>query len=341
MKKLCLIEFYSWHSECLDSQIRFLSNSEYSVTLACECRQKNNVEKFRPMVAEIIYFDFKKFASIFKLWFYLIKNKIDIVVFNTAQGSVAWKFMLLPFPKTMKFFGLIHIVKKLETSFGQKIINRKLKNYYLLAEYLENYFPKDQKLKKHSFSSAFFMPFERQTFPKKVDDCWICVPGHLEYKRRDYDFLLSVVQRAGFPKNTKFILLGNSQKGDGQIIMQKIKDRGISGFFICFDGYIPDDEFQSYLNVSDFLLPLIHGNLAEIYKYQISGTFVLSDAYGKTMLCDEAFSHVKGFEYNALYYKTEDDFIRLLQEKQPPLPARNIDFEENRLKYINFLKKNS
>jgi len=300
------------------------------------------MEKLRPLITDLIYFEFKKLGSLFMLRSFLIKNQIDNVIINTAQGNVAWKFMLLPFPKKIQFFGIIHNVKKLYKSFGQKNISRKIKHYYLLAEYLENFFPQTQKLQKQSFSPAFFRPFEQQIFPEKGDDCWICVPGGIEYKRRDYDFLFSVFQQADIPKNTKFILLGNAQKGDGQAVVQKIKSAGLTDFFIWFEDIIPNDTFLSYVNISDFLLPLIHGNLAENYmKYKISGTFVLSDAFGKTMLCDEVFSQVKGFDYNALYYKNEEDFIRLLQEKKAVFIVRNVDFEENRLKYVKPLGNNS
>ena len=340
MKKICLIELYSWHSECLYSQILFLNKSGYNTCLVCDVRLKPIADDFRPLVADVIYFDFKKLGSLFKLWYFLIKNHIRKVIFNTAQGSIILKFMLLPFPKKMQFWGIIHSVNKLGKSTGQKIISRKVKRYYLLAEYLENHFPQISKLQKQSFSTAFSMPFEHQTYHEKGNNIWLCIPGNVEYKRRDYDFLLSAVRRADFPQNIKFILLGNSRKEDGQAIRQKIKSDGLSDFFIWFDKYIPDNIFHSYVQASDFVLPLIHGNLTEIYaKYQISGTFVLSDVHGKTMLCDSVFQQVNGFQYNAFYYGNEDDFVRLLNEKPQALPARKVDFEKNRLKYVNFLER--
>ncbi len=341
-KKVALIEFYTWHSECLYSQLLFLNKSGYSTTLICDIRQKTQVEIHKLLINEIIYYDFKKFISLIKLYFLIQKRKIHCIIFNTAQGSIIWKFLLFPFSNKTKFLGILHNLKKLHNSFGQKIVSRKVKHYYLLASYLTKYFPLEKGLQCQAFSSAFMPEFTPQSLPEKYNDIWICIPGSIEYYRRDYVFLINVVQQKEFPQHIKFILLGNAQKGDGRFFIQKIIEMNLQKHFIWFNSFISNELFQSYLMASDFLLPLIHSfdrTSQDYIKNKVSGTFILSEAYGKTMLCDILFKEEEGFVYPSLFYSDITDFILLISYKLQSVASKKTDFEENRKKYIDFLEK--
>lgn len=339
MKKILLVEFNTWHIECLYAQLRFLSTSGYHTILVCDERMRDIVEKY-DFVSEFVYYDFRKLSSLLHLRSFILDSKIDKVIFNTAQGSLMLKFILLPFWNKVDFYGIIHDTRKLTKSWGQKIISSKMKSYYVLAGYmLKNIPSKSHRL--HKFSSAFFPPFAKQEVVKPKDELWVCIPGTIEYQRRDYDYLLPIIEKGLIPDNVKFILLGNANKGDGLEFMEKIRLIRAERFFISFDSFVPEDQFFSFITASDYLLPLIHPNTnsaTDYTKYKISGIFTLSQVFNKIMLVHALFSKIEDFHYPALFYKDSEELIDYLNGKniirQEDLP---LDFELERKKYISSL----
>ena len=126
MKSIALVELFPYHSECLYSQLLFMQGHA-RVVLICDQRLAPVIKTFGQVYDECVFFDFKEMSSLLKLRSYLIRNKINTVVLNTAQGSLPLKFMLLPFPKRIHFAGIIHETQKLTESFGQRLISRKIK----------------------------------------------------------------------------------------------------------------------------------------------------------------------------------------------------------------------
>ncbi len=342
MKKVCLIELYNMHHECLYSQLLYLRSSGYEVSLVCDFRNANQTDRFSELTRQIRYDDFRKIKSLFRLRRFLIKEGFDTVIFNTAQSSRVARLLLLPFPRRISFIGTIHNLRKLTDSFDQRIIFRKIKRFYLLAEYLLPTFISlsgKRDLRAQPYSSSIFPPVKLQTLEKTTGECWIVVPGSIEYKRRDYEFLLDLAGNSALSPSVRFVLLGNATRSEGPSFIQKVKDLKLSEHFVWFEDFVPEETFQAYIQVADYLLPLIHGEKAlEDYSlYKVSGTFVLAEAFGKILLCPEHFSKVPNFQYKAIYYKNIDHLIELTKVLQPDQITSKIDMNKAREQYISFL----
>ena len=338
MKKAALIEFYRYHHECLYSQILFLENSGYEVVLFCDEKVKPVIDGFNLNI-EILFFDFKKLSSLFRLRKILIRRKFDNVILNTAQGNIALKFCLLPFPKNMHFAGNIHNLKKLGRSRGQAFISRKIKNYYVLDEYI---LPATKSYPQFNFAAyypAFFPSFNLIEFTDKNKDVWICIPGSIEYRRRDYDSLIDIASNCD--DDVKFILLGNASRGDGTDFIEKIKAADVADKFVYFEKFVNNRSFYSYIHASDYLLPLIHPNTPSVEDYKqfkISGIFPLAKAFRKTMLLHDLFKDVSDFNYSCKYYNSNLELLNALSSEPLDKETQPADFNSNRKKYLSLLK---
>lgn len=343
MKKVCLIELYNSHHECLYSQLLYLQQSGYEVTLVCDHRNVKQTECFDNLTKQTKYYDFRKMGSFIRLRRFLINEGFEMVIFNTAQSVRVARLLLFPFPSRISFVGTIHNLRKITDSFDQRIIFRKIKRYYLLADYLLptfNSLAGKRMLKAQPYSSAIFPPLEPEVLEKKNGERWVVIPGSIESKRRDYDFLLEMAKHEKFPSSVRFVLLGNASKSEeGLAFVQKIKDLGLAEHFIWFEKFVPDQTFQAYIRASDYLLSLIHSEKGtEDYSvYKVSGTFVLAEAFNKILLCSRDFAKVPDFKYNAFFYNDIEHLIEFLKAPLPELKTSEIDIEKERKRYISLL----
>lgn len=348
-EKVALVEFNTWHHECLDSQILFLKESGYEVILVNDIRKKTHIEeKPASRMCECLFFDFRKIWSFVELQRYINRNHIGNVILNTAQGSGALKFCVLPFLHKTNIVGTIHNTIKLESSLGQKLIIRKIRKVYVLSPYLVRSMTMHQNLKSAVFSPVFFPEKPCADIVKPQDETWACIPGNVEYGRRDYGFLVQVAtsirRNMSDGRKIKFIILGNIMKGDGIRLKHAIQEYGLQDLFVTFREFVPDDIFNAYVMHSDVILPLVHPEIpgGESYtRYKISGSFSIAKSAGKLMLCHCMFKGIDGFDYNAMFYSNMDDFMHLLRNRQTvtdyPIPGRD-EFERNRLQYISLLE---
>lgn len=338
MKKVMLVELFSYHSECLYSQIKFLRYANVDLTLVVDERLKKIVEELE-LGIDILTFDFKKFSSLLKLRQLILKNGIDLVILNTMQGSVALKFSLLPFPKRIAIVGTLHDTSKLESSTGQKIISCRLNRFYTLSKYIRIPNIDNREFQSVYFNPCYFKEYEVEPLDKK-DDIWITIPGSISLKRRDYDVLVKIAKYNKLNRQVKFILLGNMKKQDGEQLWEKIGKEGVKNRFITFDQFIPDSTFHSYLKMSDYLLPLIHPDTPAAKQYvqnKISGVFPLSQAYAITMLCHQMFSAVEGFDYPALFYQDVDQCVELINGLKKAEDFESPAYEEDRDRYLSLI----
>lgn len=348
MATVFLIEFNTWHGECLEPQIEYLVASGHSVELLCTSR---NLAAVSPKVLNCVRYtelpSKKGIKNILVVWRKIWSARPDFVILNTAQGSEALKLSALPMPKGVKFVGTIHNLQKLTDSLGQRIIDHRMSGYYVIAKYLLS-----SLRGKTTKPCQYYSPLSKTpTGPtdeaiinrKGTDICpcmWICVPGAIEYKRRNYDALLNLAAAPEL-KMAKFVLLCDKNKGDGPDFIRKIEERNLSDRFITFNGYVKLEVFDQYVTASDYLLPLIDGVMAggEAYKTsKASGTFTLSAAYGKTMLCDNFLKGIDAFDYPSLFYSDVADLAHIVRSGAKADFA-GLDFEAERRRYDGLLAR--
>lgn len=345
--KIALIELSNSHDECLFSQLKFLNSlPNAQVTLIVNEAIKSRVDNFDTKHSLLSIKKPKSFIDFLKLRKILIKSRFNYIIFNTAQGKEMKRLLQLPFPRSITFAGTLHNLKKLEKSFGQKLISRKIKRYYVLNDFLLEYpLLKNQKnLKFESFYPIYFPQIPQASITKPLGEIWICVPGQLEIKRRDYESLFESIAKQGIKNNTKFILLGRSahQYGNKNFVTTKIKELNIENNFLYWEDYIELSEFFNYIALSDFILPLIHPNHLSynLYKTQITGAFNLAFAYKIPLLMHESFKRHADFANNSIFYN-EDNMMEIINSI-PSQPTNlykeekwNFEFQKN--KYLKHL----
>lgn len=330
-----LIEVYDSHEVNLYSQLCFLRSSGYAVTLIVSEKHRRTIAAYDgDFAVEYVSVTGKRGLAQWKeLWRIrqmIVTRGIKTVVFNTAHTNPVRNFCLFPFPKEVRFFGTLHGVNKLQGSFTQRIISRRIPNYFLLSDYM---LEKAMKVPHEGLRFSVFYPIFHPAFPeaammaRQPGEFWIAMPGTVEYKRRDY---LGLVEALGAMKERpklRFFLLGNGNHptGNGPDLQKRLASLGLEPMFVFFDGFVPDAVLHTYLRHCDAVMPLIHPINADMEKYlenQISGAFHLAFAYKKPLLMHGYFKRYQDFRETSLFYSLDNLGVFL-----SGLPQRLSDFD--------------
>jgi len=243
----------------------------------------------------------------------LLKVKLKIaeinpeqIIFNTASNSIIMDLLII-LGKKYNYSGIIHSLKKLTEGLTQKVISFYIRKYFVLNDYLLNYIP--QKLSQHKFQSIYTV-FSAEIISQikmKDDEFRICIPGHFEYKRRDYKFLLDLVANSNLNKNVKFVILGNASHtySDGKDFIKIVNEKKLEHRFEFFHSFISIDIYNSQISNSDLLMALLHPNVPYFPDYlnnQISGTFNLSFSHKIPMLINIEFQDIADIKENSFFY---------------------------------------
>lgn len=318
-KKAALIELYDSHAEVLYSQLRFLLDGGYDLTLIVSDAHKELVETFDGTFrTEYVRVATKRGLSqlreLLRVRRMILDTGIQTVIFNTAHSNPVRNFCLFPFPKGICFFGVLHGVNKLDGSLTQRIISRRIPNYFLLADYMLEKAVRGNYQKLHF---SVFYPMFHPAFPsmplveRQPDELWIAMPGAVEFKRRDYLSLVEALRGMKQIPKLRFLLLGNATHpaGNGPELRQALRESGLEDLFLFFDHFVPDAMLHSYLRQSDVVMPLIHPINSDMAKYlenQISGAFPLAFAYRKPLLMHEYYQRYQDFRDTAIFYSLDN-----------------------------------
>ncbi len=316
--KCALIEIYHSHDVNLYSQILFLKGLGYDVTLIVGKGLRSQVWNIREE-AEIHFVDIndktglRLWRALWDLRRLLIKGRFTKVIFNTAHSNPVRNFCLLPFPKWMRFYGTLHGVNKLIGSGTQRIISRRIPNYYVLMDYMLQKAEQvsGNKLRLGVYYPIFHPEYADVLLPQKeAGMLWVAIPGAVEYKRRDYLTLLDALSKLPSKVPIHFFLLGNGQHahGSGNNLKMRINKLGLQDYFTFFNSFVPNEVLHSYVRNCDAVMPLIHPINRDMEKYlenQISGSFHLAFAYRKPLLMHDYYERYEDFRETSLFYSLE------------------------------------
>lgn len=314
--KVALVELGGSHQECLYTQIRFLKAVPgVRLTLVCDDSLQGAINHF-DSIDQVVIVPLKKgifqWQSLASLWKICKQEAFDKIIFNTAQGKIIKRFLKFPFPKSTIFYGTLHDIKKLENSHTQRIISRKVKNYFLLHHYL------GKQVRQENYSSLRFAVYYPVIFPqfaskntlKSKDELWICVPGQVENKRRDYPGLFQSIEKQGLSPRIKILLLGRCahQSGDGAFVKNEIKRLAIDSHVQLYDEFIGTELYHQIVAQCDYILPLIHPQTASValYEHQITGAFNLAVGYQLPLLLEKEFVRDYFSDFETVIYQKEN-----------------------------------
>ncbi len=293
MTKVALIEFGNSHDEILYPQYLFLDKSlDFEPVLFVSEDLRSRL--FSYPESKVFFIPSKmNWRNARQLHKKLEQLGIRKAVINTASGKKVRNFLWAKPFSSIRFFGVLHHLRKLENSSTQKLINIHLKGLFFLAEYLTDKARQIQPKREIGAFCAGFLPssLADKSIQKPKGEYWIVIPGQVEYKRRDYLSLVNSLKGYDGSLALRFVLLGKSHHhfGDGPHLQKLLKELNLEGFFISWKDFVPNQEFYSYLSQADFVLPLIHHDHpgGQLYQKQISGAWNMAAAFHIPLLIEE------------------------------------------------------
>jgi len=350
---IALIELGGSHDECLYSQVLFLKKYGLRVHVILFEDHLSHMDAY-PEVD--VWKSYKKpggwlaeWKLVFHLLVYLKQHGIRKAVLNTAEGNLIRKLSLAAGSHTA-FTGIIHLSSKLRTSRSQKIISRRISKYFVLADFIKENMEKSRTgVSIESFYPIYF-PAGKASGAVHYQDYQICVPGAVDFARRDYQSLLDEMQSAEIPSGVKFVLLGRTSNKDGQELKAMIRESGLEEHFTLFDGFIPHEQFYEHLKKARLVLPLITPHckdFADYMDYKITGSFNLAYGFGHPMLQHESFAGTRIYRETSVFYRDgglfetvnqcmkDPDGLNTVKKRIEDLPE--FQFEYQAEKYIHFI----
>lgn len=308
---VALVEFGGSHDECLLTQMEALKNADIPIVLVTNrhlfernphwhayCRSACFVEPTGKAIGDVVLM-----RGVVK---FLKQQQVTKVVFNTAQGGHIRNLSFL-LPRSIKAYGIIHTVRKFQGSFTQKRIHRMIKRYAVLSDDLLQHIAAPPGIHVGSFYPISFPHFE-QTLSKPEGECWLTVTGGVENRRKDLSSVVGILKAT--PAHIRMIFLGktDTEKAEVQAFLHQLEEEQLRDRVVIFTEFVDHATFDQYLQLTDFLLPLIHPNTPsadEYINHQISGAFTLSFGYRIPLLIHEAYQTESDLKLSAHFYHSE------------------------------------
>ena len=316
-KKVALIEYAGSHDECLLTQMRALKSVDAQVIWVTSTAMYERCTYLHEYVDQVYLIDFKgkswyDFQQNRKLVQFLLKNHVQKIVCNTAQGGNIRNLSLM-IPRSISCYGIIHTIRKFYGSYTQSIINKKFKKYAVLSDDLLKH-----TILPEGLSVQSFYPVEFPHYPISVEkpegEVWITLTGGVETRRKDLSAMMEIVEQT--PKHVRFIFLGKTDLYDPdamQFIYQLEEAKQIDRI-VWFENFVAQETFDSYLQQTDFLLPLIHPDTPSAEQYisnQISGAFLISFSYHIPLLIHHSYETEADLRKSAFFYHIQSFYEAL------------------------------
>ncbi len=277
--------------------------------------------------------------------FFVYKNKIDVIVFNTIDSYNEDIELLLKFlPKKIKKIGVLHNGDKIDLYFD------KYDRIIVLSELVANSLNK----KKVEYLYTLLYKYKNTISIRNKKGLTVCIPGNIEMSRRDYKYIIEFVSKyKEFCRSNQIVfkLLGNINSQDGLKIKKMIEKKGITSFFHLFEQFIGYNQFMGNIVNSDIIMPLIHENIKNFSAYQktkISDAFNMAYSCNKPLLMHKIFESKKEFKDFCFFYKDDLSLKKILKvlatnkelikEKSILIKnAKKFSYESQAEKYLKIL----
>ena len=315
-----IIEVGGSHIECVHSMVHYLHMKNNSVFVACNKKLVASVAEREKIVALLELPDRptnKQHLQIaYQLRKFILKHKIHAVVFNTTEITIVRNLLLLlPW---LNYTGIVHNAKRLEKSFTfTKIISRKMKKFFVLGDYLISKLHPHHQFQIESFYPIYFPAVTTINPIKPPNECWITIPGEVFTTRRDYLALINEVEHSKqLAENIKFILLGyNHLDEETNKLLNNTPQ--LKKHFVTFDHYLSYDLFHSYIQQSDYILPLLKADDDGFYgSGRISGSFNLGLGYQLPFFLPDTYRENQDIAPYSIYYNNMQHLLALIQQTE-------------------------
>ena len=249
-----------------------------------------------------------------KLMRKLKTEKIDRAVFNTAQGGHVRNACLFSLFRGIEFVGIIHTVRKFQGSFTQKVINLKIKKYFVLSAFLKKQIPERKNIQIEVFYPLDF-PIIPNDFQSN-EHIHISLIGAVENRRKDLNGFISLIQQCD--SSVRFSFLGKADLSNNEVIEFKksLAEINCLDRVEFYDKHVDLDTFNRILRKTNAILPLIHPHTPsadEYFRNQISGAMNIALGYEIPLLLHSSFRKIEELNRASVYYEL-DAFSGALDE---------------------------
>ena len=155
------------------------------------------------------------------------------------------------------------------------------------------------------------------------DRTTLCVPGNVEYVRRDYGSLVSAVETiAGERTDFRVMIVGRSQWRDGRDLRAQVEARGLADRFVFTEPDIPQPRYLALVAAADFILPLIDPvipGLAPYFSVKITSSMSMSIGLDVIPIAEASLATLYGVDQAAVTHPSGHlvDGIRAALDMSP------------------------
>ena len=316
---ILLLEAGGSHIECMYSLIHILFNNDERVFVACNKKLVSLLKEPAKLSGLLeLPDDIHKnqhFLLSLKIRKYIRQQKIEAVIINTTEIRFVRNLLFL-LPK-LNYTGIVHNTKGLEKSFTfTKLISRKIRKFFVLGDYLLSNLNPHHIFRVASFYPVYFPKVKTLSVKKSANEVWITIPGIVEQDRKDYPGLMEAIERSKIDPSIKFIFLGKN-KLSRHLATQLSNSGKLKQHIITFNYYIDYDEFHSYVQQSDYILPLLKtSNDVFFGNNRISGSFNLGLGYKLPFLLPESYNINIDLKPYSIYYSDLNNLLSQIQQLQ-------------------------
>lgn len=315
---ILLLEAGGSHIECMYSLVHILHQKNCRVFVACN-------KKLVPFLIETAKIDGilelpdnivnrQHLLQALRIRRYIQRQHIDHLVINTTEFSFI-RDMLFVLPR-LNYTGIVHNAKRLERSFTYtKLLSHKVKKFLVLGDYLLSQLKPHPVFKVNSFYPVYFPKVAEPLVKKPADDVWITIPGEASQERRDYASLFAAIENNDIDPQVKFIFLGLN-KLNSLLNEQLQRSEKLKRHIISFHSYLSYEQFHSYMQQSDYVLPLLKTTGDDFFgNSRISGSFNLGLGYQLPFLLPASYKANADLLRYSVYYTDMNDLLQHLQQQ--------------------------
>jgi hypothetical protein len=283
-RRAALVELDGSHAETLHSHATLLDRLGFEVHMLLRGETRALVGDPGP-VAAVETFDvdpslWRSIAGIRRLCAWLERERIDLVMLNTAEGRRVRNLCLLA-PATARFVGVLHNAHKLGTSATQFWITRRVAGYFVLSETIA------ASVSGRSRPVEAFYPIYFPPFPPLPPGTGfeVVVPGRIDPKRRDYRSLVDELHAGSLHPAVRIVLLGDGSGAAGREVRGQLLETGAPVEIAA--GFVPERELLQRTARARVVLPLITPRCPGFERYRttkITGAWSLAFGLAKPML---------------------------------------------------------
>lgn len=202
----------------------------------------------------------------------------DVAIFNSIEPERVQR--VFHAVRARKKIALIHNPEKLS------LTKDSCAHYFVLSKTVyEKY---RQTLPLDGYLLPFFKPFSAESSPENTDRVVVGIQGRINFRRRDYDFLVAVARRLKERKVTtvQFNIIGTNNCKGGKRLRKMIRKFDLQQYFKLHK-HLDDPMFYNEINRCDLLMPLLGPAQQSYLQDKTSATLSHAVAYNKPMILSE------------------------------------------------------